>query len=47
MAKRVAERYETSTGLLFTWRRQLTLNANAGFQAVQLTADGDGITAYR
>jgi transposase-like protein len=31
VAKRVAERHEISTGLLFTWRRQLTMNANAGF----------------
>ena len=42
VAKRVAERYEISTGLLFTWRRQLTVKASAGFLPVQLTADGAG-----
>jgi transposase len=39
VAKRVAERHEISTGLLFTWRRQLTVNASASFLPVQLTAD--------
>jgi transposase len=39
VAKRVAERHEISTGLLFTWRRQLTVNASAGFVPVQLMAD--------
>jgi transposase-like protein len=31
VAKRVAERHEISTGLLFTWRRQLMRNATATF----------------
>ena len=42
VAKRVAERHEISTGLLFTWRRQLTVNASAGFVPVQLMADPGG-----
>ena len=36
VAKRVAERHEISTGLLFTWRRQLMVDASARFQPVQL-----------
>jgi transposase len=43
VAKRVAERYEISTSLSFTWRRQLTVKASAGFLPVQLAADGAGI----
>ena len=39
VAKRVAERHEISTGLLFTWRRQLTAKESAGFLPVQVTAD--------
>lgn len=39
VAKRVAERHEISTGLLFTWRRQLMVDASARFQPVQLIAD--------
>jgi transposase len=35
VAKRVAERHEISTGLLFTWRRQLTAKESAGFLPVQ------------
>ena len=42
VAKRVAERHEISTGLLFTWRRQLTVNASAGFVPVRLMADAAG-----
>jgi transposase len=42
VAKRVAERHEISTGLLFTWRHQLTVSASAGFLPVQLTADAAG-----
>lgn len=37
VAKRVAERHEISTGLLFTWRRQLRTNTGARFLPVQLT----------
>ena len=47
VAKRVAERHEISTGLLFTWRRQLSLNASAGFVPVQLTADTAGSSLAR
>ena len=36
IAKRVAERHEISTGLLFTWRRQLRASGPAGFLPVQL-----------
>jgi transposase len=42
VAKRVAERHEISTGLLFTWRRQLAVNASASFLPVQLMADTAG-----
>ena len=45
VAKRVAERYEISTGLLFTWRRQLTANAGAGFVPVQLMSDTAGTSS--
>src|ERR1700760_1796941 len=43
VAKRVAERHEISTGFLFTWRRQLSVNANGGFVLVQLLADTAGV----
>ena len=36
VAKRVAERHEISTGLLFTWRHQLMASRPAGFLPVQL-----------
>jgi transposase len=39
VAKRVAERHEISTGLVFTWRRQLMVDAGARFQPVHLIAD--------
>ena len=39
VAKRIAERHEISTGLLFTWRRQLMVDASARFQPVHLIAD--------
>ena len=45
VAKRVAERHEISTGLLFTWRRQLRASASAGFLPVQLRADPEGAPA--
>ena len=38
VAKRVAERHEISTGLLFTWRRQLMTNRPSGFLPVQLVS---------
>ena len=38
VAKHVAERHEISTGLLFTWRRQLTASKGAGFLPVQVMA---------
>lgn len=36
VAKQVAERHEISTGLLFTWRRQLMAGRPADFVPVQL-----------
>jgi transposase-like protein len=45
VAKRVAERHEISTGLLFTWGRQLTVNASAGFVPVQLMSDSAGTSS--
>src|SRR3954453_13335651 len=42
VAKRVAERHEISTGLLFTWRRQLIADTSANFLPVQLTEGGAG-----
>ena len=38
IAKQVAERYEISTGLLFTWRRQALASAAPGFMPVQIAA---------
>ncbi|MFL5335673.1 MAG: hypothetical protein ACJ8H8_21450 [Geminicoccaceae bacterium] len=38
MAKHVAERHEISTGLLFTWRRQLMASEPARFLPIQLTS---------
>jgi len=38
VAKRVAERHEISTGLLFTWRRQLMASWPASFLPVQLVS---------
>jgi transposase len=40
VAKHVAERHEISTGLLFTWRRQLTASEPARFLPIQLTSSG-------
>lgn len=36
VAKQVAERYEISTGLLFTWRRQFMVSGAADFVPVRL-----------
>lgn len=41
VAKRVAERYEISTGLLFTWRREIMTPAGSGFVPVQVVANAD------
>ncbi len=41
VAKHVAERHEISTGLLFTWRRQLTASGPARFLPVQLTTSAE------
>jgi transposase len=41
VAKRVAERYEISTGLLFTWRREIMTPAGAGFMPVQVIGNVD------
>ena len=38
VALKVAERHEISTGLLFTWRRQLMADAQPDFVPVQITA---------
>jgi transposase len=40
VALKVAERHEISTGLLFTWRRQLMADAQSDFVPVQITAPG-------
>jgi transposase len=45
VAKRVAERHEISTGLLFTWRRQLMVDASAKFQPVHLIGDPEVVPA--
>lgn len=37
VALRVAERHEISTGLLFTWRRQLAADAQSGFVPVHVS----------
>ena len=41
VAKRVAERYEISTGLLFTWRREIMTQGGAGFMPVQVIGTAD------
>jgi transposase len=41
IAKHVAERHEISTGLLFTWRRQLTASEPARFLPIQLTSSAE------
>src|ERR1700712_5217188 len=41
VAKHVAERHEISTGLLFTWRRQLMASGPARFLPVQLTSSAE------
>jgi transposase-like protein len=38
VAKHVAERHEISTGLLFTWRRQLMARGRSSFLAIQLNS---------
>ena len=39
VAKVVAERHEISTGLLYTWRKQMLTTAMAGFVPVQLAPE--------
>src|ERR1700759_385748 len=41
VAKHVAERYEVSTGLLFTWRRQLRASGRSSFLPIQLSASAE------
>jgi transposase len=41
VAKRVAERYEISTGLLFTWRQQIMTRTETSFLPVQLITNAD------
>ncbi len=43
--KQVAERHEISTGLLFTWRRQLMTSAASTFLPVQVTWDTEAAPA--
>lgn len=39
VAKAVADRHGISTGLLFTWRKQMLATAMSGFAAVQVVPD--------
>src|SRR3954464_11549978 len=41
VAKHVAERHEVSTGLLFTWRRQLMASGRSSFLPIQLSSSAD------
>src|SRR4051812_8031939 len=41
VAKHVAERHEVSTGLLFTWRRQLMASGRSSFLPIQLSASAE------
>ena len=41
VAKHVAERHEISTGLLFTWRRQLMASGRSSFLPIQLTSSAE------
>ena len=43
IAKRVADRHEISTGLLFTWRRQAMASARVNFLPVQVSADSERV----
>ena len=45
IAKRVADRHEISTGLLFTWRRQAMASAGVNFLPVQVSADSERVPA--
>jgi transposase len=45
IAKRVADRHEISTGLLFTWRRQAMASARVNFLPVQVSADSERVPA--
>jgi transposase len=45
VALKVAERNEISTGLLFTWRRQLMADAQVDFVPVQITAPMSAVAA--
>jgi len=41
ITKRVAERHDIGTGLLFTWRRQMMAGAGTGFLPVQVAPNPD------
>jgi transposase-like protein len=41
VAKHVAERHEVSTGLLFTWRRQLMASGRSSFLPIQLSSSAE------
>ncbi len=45
IAKRVADRHEISTGLLFTWRRQAMASARVNFLPVQVSAGSERVPA--
>jgi transposase len=45
IAKRVADRHEISTGLLFTWRRQAMASAGVNFLPVRLSTDSERVPA--
>lgn len=44
IAKRVADRHEISTGLLFTWRRQAMASAGVNFLPVRLSTDSERVS---
>jgi transposase len=47
VAKAVAERHGISTGLLFTWRKQMLAAAMSGFAAVQVIPDAPALEGLR
>lgn len=46
VAKAVADLHGISTGLLFTWRKQLLATAMSGFAAVQVVPDVPALEGY-
>jgi transposase len=47
VAKAVAERHGISTGLLFTWRKQMLATAMSGFAAVQVVPEAPALEGPR